>query len=149
MKPEEYKYEATKTFIQDTEDLDDFQVERYTTPAMTSEEYQKFREQDNPGAIPIRIFNFPWNEKFEGTVIRIGKINIEDDEKSGTASLKYEYGLLNNPNELAIAADDEQSRDNPENELLDVFVGRVVESLLYRMSQDEEFLEKMGENVDK
>lgn len=151
MTPSDFKYEKTKQFVEDTENLDDFEVERYTTPAMTPEEYQEFRKQADAGAIPIRIFNFPWNEDFEGIVLRIGKINIEEDKETQSAALKYEYGLMENPNNLQIAADEEESRDNPDNELLDVFVGRVVESLLYRMSQDEDFLEKVkvGEQVDE
>lgn len=149
MTPDEYKYEGTKSFITDTASLDDFHVERYTVPAMTKEEFEEEVVGEKKGvAIPIRIFNFPWNEQFEGIELQIGKINIVETEDKQNAALTYEYRVLTNPNDLPFAQGDEDSRDNPDNELLDVFVGRVVESLLYRMSQDEEFLEKMGESVD-
>lgn len=150
MTAEEFKYDATKSFVNDTQDLNDFQLEKYTAPAMTPAEYEEYCKQNqNTDTIPIRIFNFPWNENFEGLEVRIGKINIEEDKESGTASLRYEYTVLKNPNNVSIAEDHEQSRDNPDNELLDCFIGRVVESLLYRMSRDQEFLEKIGANVDE
>lgn len=149
MKPEEYKYDNTKKFIEDTSNVEEFHVERYTTPAMSAEEYEKFTQDKDRGAVPIKIFNFPWNEDFEGLVVQIGKINIAESEDGGSASLQYEYGVFENPNDLPLAKDDEESRDNPDNELLDVFIGRVVESLLYRMSRDEKFLEKVGETLDE
>lgn len=141
MKAEDFKYEPTQQFVTDTEDIDKFYMEKYAKPAITKEEYEK-RESDEI-SMPLQIYNFPWNEEFVGLVVQVGRVNIRDKEEEGIAELAYEYRVIANPNKLDLAEDNEQSRDNPDNELLDTFIGRVIEALLYRMSQDKEFLEKV------
>lgn len=147
MSPDDFKYVMSKQFVKDSDDLDKFRMEMFAKPTLTKEEYEK--RDDDSISMPLQLFHFPWNEKFEGLVFQVGKVNIEEIEEQQTAQLRYEYRVLNNPNELDLAEDHETSRDNPDNELLDVFIGRVIESLLYRMSQDEEFLEQVGKPRDK
>jgi len=148
MSPDEFTHPITKQFIQETENIDEFFVERYTTPTMTKEELEQSK-LENHLSIPVRIINFPWNEEFEGLEFQIGQVNIEESEDKKTARLSYHYNVQKNPNELDIANQDETSKLTADNELLDVFIGRLVESLLYRMSQDEEFLQNAKENIEK
>jgi len=81
----------------------------------------------------------------------IGKIDVKENN-DGTASLSYNYNMLNNPKDLPIAANNEISRDNEDNELLDAFIGRVIESSLVKMSNDKNFMksvmEEHAESVD-
>ena len=53
--------------------------------------------------------------------------------------------MLNNPKDLPIAANNEISRDNEDNELLDAFIGRVIESSLVKMSNDKNFMKSVME----
>lgn len=141
MKAEDFKYEPTQQFVTDTENIDKFYMESYAKPAITKEEYEK--RVDDTVSMPLQIFNFPWNEEFVGLVVQVGRVNIREKEEEGVAELAYEYRVIANPNKLDLAEDSQESRDNPDNELLDTFIGRVIEALLYRMSQDKEFLEKI------
>ena len=57
--------------------------------------------------------------------------------------------MLNNPKDLPIAENNEISRDNEDNELLDAFIGRVIESSLIKMSNDKDFMKSvMEEHVE-
>ena len=57
--------------------------------------------------------------------------------------------MLNNPKDLPIAENNEISRDNEDNELLDAFIGRVIESSLVKMSNDKDFMKAvMEEHVE-
>ena len=78
----------------------------------------------------------------------IGKIDVKENN-DGTASLSYNYNMLNNPKDLPIAENNEISRDNEDNELLDAFIGRVIESSLIKMSNDKDFMKTvMEEHVE-
>ena len=78
----------------------------------------------------------------------IGKIDVKENN-DGTASLSYNYNMLNNPKDLPIAENNEISRDNEDNELLDAFIGRVIESSLIKMSNDKDFMKSvMEEHVE-
>ena len=108
-------------------------------------------EDDDNLTNPLIVRVFPWNEKFVGMSFVIGKIDVKENN-DGTASLSYNYNMLNNPKDLPIAANNEISRDNEDNELLDAFIGRVIESSLVKMSNDKNFMksvmEEHAESVD-
>ena len=108
-------------------------------------------EDDDNLTNPLIVRVFPWNEKFVGMSFVIGKIDVKENN-DGTASLSYSYNMLNNPKDLPIAANNEISRDNEDNELLDAFIGRVIESSLIKMSNDKNFMksvmEEHAESVD-
>lgn len=141
MQASDYKNELTQKFIDETQEIEEFYIEKYTKTLMTYEELQESKLADR-NSIPLVIFNFPWNEQFEGLEFQIGKISIDKGD-NGNTQLTYHYHVLNNPTGLDIATDDEkESRETADNELLDAFIGRLIESSLYRMTQDDEFLEK-------
>ena len=108
-------------------------------------------EDDDNLTNPLIVRVFPWNEKFVGMSFVIGKIDVKENN-DGTASLSYNYNMLNNPKDLPIAGNNEISRDNEDNELLDAFIGRVIESSLVKMSNDKNFMksvmEEHAESVD-
>ena len=108
-------------------------------------------EDDDNLTNPLIVRVFPWNEKFVGMSFVIGKIDVKENN-DGTASLSYNYNMLNNPKDLPIAENNEISRDNEDNELLDAFIGRVIESSLVKMSNDKNFMksvmEEHAESVD-
>ena len=145
MEASDFKYEATQQFVEDSSPVEEFDPNEYTKLDDSFEKDLTKEEKENAVTVPLQITTFPWNPKFEGLVFMIGKVNIEENEDGQTANLTYNYSVLSNPNELELSVgEDEESRDNPDNELLDCFIGRLVESLLYKMSQDQGFLEEMA-----
>jgi len=145
MSPNDFSYDTTKQFVEETTPVEDFDPSQYTKLDESFENDLTKEEKENAVTVPLQITTFPWNPKFEGLVFMIGKVNVEENEEAETASLTYNYTVLKNPHELELAVDEEEeSRDNPDNELLDCFIGRLVESLLYKMSQDKGFLEEMS-----
>lgn len=144
MKPNDFSYEATKQFVEDSTPVEEFDPDKYTKLDSSFDEELTIEEKENAVTVPLQITTFPWNPKFEGLVFMLGSVNVQENDDE-TASLTYNYTVLKNPNELELATDEDvESRDTPDNELLDVFIGRMVESLLYKMSQDEQFLEEMS-----
>ena len=105
-------------------------------------------EDDDNLTNPLIVKDFPWNDEFVGMSFVIGKIDVKENN-DGTASLSYNYNMLNNPKDLPIAENNEISRDNEDNELLDAFIGRVIESSLIKMSNDKDFMKSvMEEHVE-
>lgn len=144
MKPEDFKYETTQQFVKDSDKIEDFNPQVYTEIDESFDKDLTKEEQESAVTVPLKITSFPWNPKFEGLVFMMGKVSINESEDGESAQLTYNYSVLKNPNELDLAQDeDEMSRDTEDNELLDVFIGRMVESMLYSMSQDKDFLERM------
>lgn len=143
MKPNDFKYEKTQLFVEDTTPVEDFDPQQYTEIDESFHNDLTKEEQENAMTVPLKITAFPWNPDFEGLAFVMGKVDIQENS-DGLAELSYNYSVLKNPNELDLATEkDVESRDTADNELLDVFVGRMVESLLWKMSQDKDFLQRM------
>ena len=143
----DFTYKKTKRFINET-DVDTFNPFEYLEVVPIKD---KNIEDDDNLTNPLIVRVFPWNEKFVGMSFVIGKIDVKEND-NGTASLSYSYNMLNNPKDLPIAENNEISRDNEDNELLDAFIGRVIESSLIKMSNDKDFMkgvmEEHAESVD-
>ena len=144
MNSNDFTYKKTKTFINET-DVDTFDPFEYLEVVPVKD---KNIEDDDNLTNPLIVKEFPWNEEFVGMSFVIGKIDVKENN-DGTASLSYNYNMLNNPKDLPIAENNEISRDNEDNELLDAFIGRVIESSLVKMSNDKDFMkEVMKEHVE-
>ena len=144
MNSNDFTYKKTKTFMNET-DVDTFDPFEYLEVVPVKD---KNIEDDDNLTNPLIVKEFPWNEEFVGMSFVIGKIDVKENN-DGTASLSYNYNMLNNPKDLPIAANNEISRDNEANELLDAFIGRVIESSLVKMSNDKDFMkEVMKEHVE-
>ena len=144
MNSNDFTYKKTKTFINET-DVDTFDPFEYLEVVPVKD---KNIEDDDNITNPLIVRVFPWNEEFVGMSFVIGKIDVKENN-DGTASLSYNYNMLNNPKDLPIAENNEISRDNEDNELLDAFIGRVIESSLVKMSNDKDFMkEVMKEHVE-
>ena len=144
MTSNDFTYGKTKTFIDET-DVDTFDPFEYLQVVPVKD---KNIEDDDNITNPLIVRVFPWNEEFVGMSFVIGKIDVKENN-DGTASLSYNYNMLNNPKDLPIAENNEISRDNEENELLDAFIGRVIESSLIKMSNDKDFMKAvMEEHVE-
>ena len=144
MNSNDFTYKKTKTFMNET-DVDTFDPFEYLEVVPVKD---KNIEDDDNLTNPLIVKEFPWNEEFVGMSFVIGKIDVKEND-DGTASLSYNYNMLNNPKDLPIAANNEISRDNEANELLDAFIGRVIESSLVKMSNDKDFMkEVMKEHVE-
>ena len=144
MNSNDFTYKKTKTFINET-DVDTFDPFEYLEVVPVKD---KNIEDDDNLTNPLIVRVFPWNEEFVGMSFVIGKINVKENN-DGTASLSYNYNMLNNPKDLPIAENNEISRDNEDNELLDAFIGRVIESSLIKMSNDKDFMKAvMEEHVE-
>ena len=144
MNSNDFTYKKTKAFMRET-DVDTFDPFEYLEVVPVKD---KNIEDDDNLTNPLIIKEFPWNEEFVGMSFVIGKIDVKENN-DGTASLSYNYNMLNNPKDLPIAANNEISRDNEVNELLDAFIGRVIESSLVKMSNDKDFMkEVMKEHVE-
>jgi len=147
MNSNDFTYKKTKTFINET-DVDTFDPFEYLEVVPVKD---KNIEDDDNITNPLIVRVFPWNEEFVGMSFVIGKIDVKENN-DGTASLSYNYNMLNNPKDLPIAENNEISRDNEDNELLDAFIGRVIESSLVKMSNDKNFMksvmEEHAESVD-
>ena len=144
MNSNDFTYKKTKTFMNET-DVDTFDPFEYLEVVPVKD---KNIEDDDNLTNPLIVKDFPWNEEFVGMSFVIGKIDVKEND-DGTASLSYNYNMLNNPKDLPIAANNEISRDNEANELLDAFIGRVIESSLVKMSNDKDFMkEVMKEHVE-
>ncbi len=144
MNSNDFTYKKTKTFMDDT-DSDTFDAFEYLEVVPVKD---KNIEDDDNLTNPLIIKDFPWNEEFVGMSFVIGKIDVKENN-NGTASLSYNYNMLNNPKDLPIAENNEISRDNEDNELLDAFIGRVIESSLIKMSNDKDFMKSvMEEHVE-
>lgn len=143
MTENDFKYEKTKLFVNDTEDLDDFNIGSYIN-VLTGDAKEEATPDEMTATYPVIIKSFPWNPKFEGLSFIISNVNIEEDEEGEGASLSYAYNLIGGAEELDLAqGDDTESRDTPDNELLDAFIGRLIEGLLVQMSQDKEFMQSV------
>jgi len=144
MNSNDFTYKKTKTFINET-DVDTFDPFEYLEVVPVKD---KNIEDDDNLTNPLIVRVFPWNEEFVGMSFVIGKIDVKENN-DGTASLSYNYNMLNNPKDLPIAENNEISRDNEDNELLDAFIGRVIESSLIKMSNDKDFMKAvMEEHVE-
>ena len=144
MNSNDFTYKKTKTFINET-DVDTFDPFEYLEVVPVKD---KNIEDDDNITNPLIVRVFPWNEEFVGMSFVIGKIDVKENN-DGTASLSYNYNMLNNPKDLPIAENNEISRDNEDNELLDAFIGRVIESSLVKMSNDKDFMKAvMEEHVE-
>ena len=144
MNSNDFTYKKTKTFINET-DIDTFDPFEYLEVVPVKD---KNIEDDDNITNPLIVRVFPWNEEFVGMSFVIGKIDVKENN-DGTASLSYNYNMLNNPKDLPIAENNEISRDNEDNELLDAFIGRVIESSLVKMSNDKDFMKAvMEEHVE-
>ena len=144
MNSNDFTYKKTKTFMNET-DVDTFDPFEYLEVVPVKD---KNIEDDDNLTNPLIVKEFPWNEEFVGMSFVIGKIDVKENN-DGTASLSYNYNMLNNPKDLPIAANNEISRDNEANELLDAFIGRVIESSLVKMSNDKDFMKSvMEEHVE-
>ena len=144
MNSNDFTYKKTKTFINET-DVDTFDPFEYLEVVPVKD---KNIEDDDNITNPLIVRVFPWNEEFVGMSFVIGKIDVKENN-DGTASLSYNYNMLNNPKDLPIAENNEISRDNEDNELLDAFIGRVIESSLIKMSNDKDFMKAvMEEHVE-
>ena len=144
MNSNDFTYKKTKTFINET-DVDTFDPFEYLEVVPIKD---KNIEDDDNITNPLIVRVFPWNEEFVGMSFVIGKIDVKENN-DGTASLSYNYNMLNNPKDLPIAENNEISRDNEDNELLDAFIGRVIESSLIKMSNDKDFMKAvMEEHVE-
>ena len=144
MNSNDFTYKKTKTFINET-DVDTFDPFEYLEVVPIKD---KNIEDDDNITNPLIVRVFPWNEEFVGMSFVIGKIDVKENN-DGTASLSYNYNMLNNPKDLPIAENNEISRDNEDNELLDAFIGRVIESSLVKMSNDKDFMKAvMEEHVE-
>ena len=141
MTSNDFTYGKTKTFIDET-NIDTFDPFEYLQVVPVKD---KNIEDDDNLTNPLIVQSFPWNEEFVGMSFVIGKIDVKENN-DGTASLSYGYNMLNNPKDLPIAENNEISRDNEDNELLDAFIGRVIESSLVRMSNDKDFMKTVMEN---
>ena len=144
MNSNDFTYKKAKTFINET-DVDTFDPFEYLEVVPIKD---KNIEDDDNITNPLIVRVFPWNEEFVGMSFVIGKIDVKENN-DGTASLSYNYNMLNNPKDLPIAENNEISRDNEDNELLDAFIGRVIESSLIKMSNDKDFMKAvMEEHVE-
>ena len=144
MNSNDFTYKKTKRFINET-DVDTFDPFEYLEVVPVKD---KNIEDDDNITNPLIVRVFPWNEEFVGMSFVIGKIDVKENN-DGTASLSYNYNMLNNPKDLPIAENNEISRDNEDNELLDAFIGRVIESSLVKMSNDKGFMKAvMEEHVE-
>ena len=144
MNSNDFTYKKTKAFMRET-DVDTFDPFEYLEVVPVKD---KNIEDDDNLTNPLIVKEFPWNEEFVGMSFVIGKIDVKENN-DGTASLSYNYNMLNNPKDLPIAANNEISRDNEANELLDAFIGRVIESSLVKMSNDKDFMKAvMEEHVE-
>jgi len=141
MNSNDFTYKKTKTFINET-DVDTFDPFEYLEVVPVKD---KNIEDDDNITNPLIVRVFPWNEEFVGMSFVIGKIDVKENN-DGTASLSYNYNMLNNPKDLPIAENNEISRDNEDNELLDAFIGRVIESSLVKMSNDKDFMKAVMED---
>ena len=141
MTSNDFTYGKTKTFIDET-NIDTFDPFEYLQVVPVKD---KNIEDDDNLTNPLIVQTFPWNESFVGMSFVIGKIDVKENN-DGTASLSYGYNMLNNPKDLPIAENNEISRDNEDNELLDAFIGRVIESSLVRMSNDKDFMKAVMED---
>ena len=140
MNSNDFTYKKAKTFINET-DVDTFDPFEYLEVVPVKD---KNIEDDENITNPLIVRVFPWNEEFVGMSFVIGKIDVKENN-DGTASLSYNYNMLNNPKDLPIAENNEISRDNEDNELLDAFIGRVIESSLIKMSNDKDFMKAVME----
>ena len=138
MNSNDFTYKKTKAFMRET-DVDTFDPFEYLEVVPVKD---KNIEDDDNLTNPLIVKEFPWNEEFVGMSFVIGKIDVKENN-DGTASLSYNYNMLNNPKDLPIAANNEISRDNEVNELLDAFIGRVIESSLVKMSNDKDFMKEV------
>ena len=144
MNSNDFTYKKTKTFMNET-DSDTFDPFEYLEVVPVKD---KNIEDDDNLTNPLIVKDFPWNDEFVGMSFVIGKIDVKENN-DGTASLSYNYNMLNNPKDLPIAENNEISRDNEDNELLDAFIGRVIESSLIKMSNDKDFMKSvMEEHVE-
>ena len=144
MNSNDFTYKKAKTFINET-DVDTIDPFEYLEVVPVKD---KNIEDDENITNPLIVRVFPWNEEFVGMSFVIGKIDVKENN-DGTASLSYNYNMLNNPKDLPIAENNEISRDNEDNELLDAFIGRVIESSLIKMSNDKDFMKAvMEEHVE-
>ena len=141
MNSNDFTYKKAKTFINET-DVDTFDPFEYLEVVPVKD---KNIEDDENITNPLIVRVFPWNEEFVGMSFVIGKIDVKENN-DGTASLSYNYNMLNNPKDLPIAENNEISRDNEDNELLDAFIGRVIESSLVKMSNDKGFMKAVMED---
>lgn len=140
----DFEFTVTQQFVEDTSPIEQFDPYQYTQLDESFNKELTDEEKQNAVTVPLKITSFPWNVKFEGIVFMIGKVGIDENDDD-TASLEYNYTVVSNPNELELAlSEEETSKRTEDNELLDVFIGRLVESLLHKMSNDDNFLEEMG-----
>jgi len=145
MESADFTYKKTKIFIDET-NVETFDPFEYLEVVPVKD---KNVEDDDNITNPLIVRVFPWNEGFVGMSFVIGKIDVKEND-NGTASLSYNYNMLNNPKDLPIAENNEISRDNEDNELLDAFIGRVIESSLIKMSNDKDFMKAvMEEDVEE
>ena len=126
-----------------------FAIEEYATP-VPEDEREKFgiSEKDDHATLALYVHNFPWDKRFEGVVFSVQDISVDEEEDH--AKLNFRYKVFSNPNDLEIQKDDDaESLKTEDNEILDIFVGRMIESLLIRMSKDPVLQAKMAEMEEK
>lgn len=138
MKPEDFKYEKTQLFVADTDNVEEFMLEQYIDVVATEKP-----PAEQTATYPVVIKSFPWEPRFEGLSFIVSNVDITEDEEGAGAQLSYVYNVISGGDDLDIVRDDSASRDTPDNELLDVFIGRVIENLLFKMTQDKEFMESV------
>lgn len=122
-------------------------IENFVVP-VPEEKYEELglKSMDDAATLPLVIHNFPWNEGFTGLVFSISDIKLNESEEEDSTELFFRYAVHLNPNGLPIAlGDNDESMKTEENNMLDLFVGRVIESMLDRMvknMRDEEEAEQ-------
>ena len=102
MRAEDFTYKKTKKFMNET-NTDTFDPFEYLEVVPVKD---KNIEDDDNLTNPLIVRVFPWNEKFVGMSFVIGKIDVKENN-DGTASLSYNYNMLNNPKDLPIAENNE------------------------------------------
>lgn len=85
----------------------------------------------------LTILSFPWDTRMEGVEFKVGNVSLRENEDE-SASLYFNYDVLSSPN---ITLEEETT----EHTVLDHFVGRVIECLIYDMAKDDDFMKKMEE----
>lgn len=122
-------------------------IENFVVP-VPEERYEELglKNINDADTLPLVIHNFPWNEGFTGLVFSISDIKLNESEEEDSTELFFRYDVHSNPKGLPIAlGDNDESIKTEENNMLDLFVGRVIESMLDRMvknMRDEEETEQ-------
>jgi hypothetical protein len=121
-------YPKTEKFLKFCEE-NEFQIHNFIVPA-------KDQPDDEYKSLVLEIYKFPFDIRFVGTKLTIGKMEIHESETDGMANVEFDYNVVDNPNGLDILSDSDDNgpKETDDDQLMVALVSKIIDTALHDMA---------------